>query len=206
MKNKVIYIHGQGGSADESQHYKSLFENSEVIGLDYTSQTPWAAKEEFPFLFDSVCEKCESVTIIANSIGAFFAMNVLCERKIKTAYFISPIVDMEKLINDMMTRANISEDELHQKGRIETTFGQTLSWEYLSYVRENPIKWNVPTYILYGGKDNLTSLETITAFAEKTGSVLTIMEGGEHWFHTEQQLEFLDEWIKNTKENNSENN
>ena len=25
---------------------------------------------------------------------------------------------------------------------------------------------------------------------------LTVMEGGEHWFHTEEQMRFLDEWIR----------
>ena len=35
MKNVVIYIHGKGGSAAESEHYKQLFPDYEVIGLDY---------------------------------------------------------------------------------------------------------------------------------------------------------------------------
>ena len=26
---------------------------------------------------------------------------------------------------------------------------------------------------------------------------LTVMENGEHWFHTEEQMKFLDEWILN---------
>ena len=26
--------------------------------------------------------------------------------------------------------------------------------------------------------------------------MLTVMEGGDHWFHTEEQMCFLDEWIK----------
>ena len=57
--------------------------------------------------------------------------------------------------------------------------------------------WNIPTYILYGEKDNMTSYETILNFANKTKANLTIMKGGEHWFHTDQQMEFLDNWIKN---------
>lgn len=27
---------------------------------------------------------------------------------------------------------------------------------------------------------------------------LTVMQNGEHWFHTEEQMRFLDNWIKNT--------
>ena len=29
-----------------------------------------------------------------------------------------------------------------------------------------------------------------------TGAELTVMPGGEHWFHTEEQMRFLDEWIE----------
>ena len=69
-------------------------------------------------------------------------------------------------------------------------------WQYLCYVRNNPIKWNIPTSVLYGENDNLTSFETISAFAEKTGASLTVMKNGEHWFHTAEQMKFLDNWIK----------
>ena len=41
----------------------------------------------------------------------------------------------------------------------------------------------------------MTSKETITAFAKETGASLTIMPDGEHWFHTEKQMKFLDQWI-----------
>lgn len=38
-------------------------------------------------------------------------------------------------------------------------------------------------------------METISAFAKRTGAELTVMPGGEHWFHTEEQMKFLDAWI-----------
>ena len=41
----------------------------------------------------------------------------------------------------------------------------------------------------------MTSSETITAFAKKTGASLTIMQNGEHWFHTGEQMMFLDKWF-----------
>lgn len=197
MKDSIVlYIHGQGGSAEEAAHYIPLFPNSDVIGLDYSAQTPWEAAEEFPRLFDAICAPYQSVTIIANSIGAFFTMHALPDKKIDKACFISPVVDMQKLIEDMMTWTNVSEDELREKGEIETPFGQTLSWAYLTYVRAHPIEWRVPTRILYGGKDHLTALAAISAFAEKIHAPLTVMDGGEHWFHTPEQMQFLDTWLK----------
>ena len=123
-------------------------------------------------------------------------MSTLAEKSISKALFISPIVNMEKLIADMMLWANVTEDELQSKKEIPTAFGETLSWEYLCYVRRHPIVWNIPTCILYGGKDHLTSRETISEFAEKQGADLTVMEDGEHWFHTNAQMQFLDDWIR----------
>ncbi len=196
MKQLVIYIHGKGGSAEEAEHYKPLFMNSDVIGFDYKSQTPWEAKEEFAAYFDFHREGYDSVILVANSIGAFFSLASLADRQIDKALLISPIVDMEKLISDMMTWADVSEKELMERHEIATDFGETLSWEYLCYVRENRIKWNIPTCILYGEKDNLSSYETISRFSAQNDAELTVMPNGEHWFHTDEQMRFLDAWVR----------
>ena len=198
MKNLVIYVHGKGGTAEEAKHYQPLFAESDVIGFDYKSQYPWEAKNEFTDFYDLHSKGYDSVVLVANSIGAFFSMNALAEKKISKALFISPVVNMERLIMDMMILSNVTEDELCSKKEISTVFGETLSWEYLRYVRKNPIKWNIPTCILYGANDNLTSIETVSVFAEQTGAILTVMKDGEHWFHTDKQMEFLDNWIRNS--------
>ena len=195
MDKAIIYIHGKGGSSKDATHYITIFKDCDVIGSDYMSKNPWEAKKEFPEFFDKIYHKYKSVEIIASSIGAFFTMNSLADKRIAKAYFISPIVDMEKRISDMMMWGNITEKDLCNQKEIKTDFGETLSWEYLCYVKENPIKWKIPTHILYGGKDNLTSYETISGFANKINATLTIMQDGEHWFHTEKQMKFLDEWI-----------
>ena len=126
MDKVVIYIHGKGGNVEESVHYKSLFSDCDVVGLNYTAQYPWEAKKEFPPLFDLICKNYKSVQIVANSIGAYFAMNALSGKQIEKAYFISE-------------------------------------------------------------------------FAKHTKSTLTVMRNGEHWFHTEEQMKFLDEWINKSR-------
>lgn len=196
MKDLIVYVHGKGGSAQEAEHYKTLFPNHEVIGLDYRFQMPWDAKEEFFTFFAEKKKQCTHITLIANSIGAYFALSSLDETLVDRAYFISPIVDMETLICNMMQWSGVTEQELAEKQEIPTNFGETLSWNYLCYVRQHPIIWNVPTCILYGEHDNLTSFETISAFAKRHHADLTVMPNGEHWFHTEEQIQFLDEWIR----------
>ena len=200
MKTAVLYIHGKGGSASESDHLKPLFPNCDVIGLDHKTFTPWETGKEIHNAIIKLKAKYDHIILIANSIGAYFSMNADIDELIDKAYFISPIVDMEKLIADMMTWTNVTEDELKEQSVIRTDFGEDLSWEYLCYARDHPVKWNVPTAILYGRNDAITSYKTIAAFAEKHHASLTVMENGEHWFHTEEQMKFLDSWISK-KEN-----
>lgn len=122
-------------------------------------------------------------------------MHDLSGRNINLALLISPVADMEKLILNMTAAAGVSEDELRKRGEISTSFGETLSWRYLCYVREHPLNWNIPGEILYGEKDSLISYESVSAFARRTGAGLTVMKDGEHWFHTDAQKEFLIAWI-----------
>lgn len=196
MKEAILYIHGKGGCAAECEHYRPLFPGYEVVGLDYHTFSPWETGTEIHAAVTKLKEEFEGIILIANSIGAFFSMNAGIDTMIQKAYFISPIIDMEKLICNMMLWANVTEAELKSQGIIQTDFGENLSWDYLCYVRSHPVGWTTPTQILYGDRDNLTSFETISDFAEKHSAMLTVMEGGEHWFHTEEQMHFLNEWIR----------
>ena len=197
MKNVVIYIHGKYGTVEEAEYYKKFFNEADIIGFEYTSEYPWDFQKEFSNFIDNIYIKYKKISIIANSIGVYFTMLSLTNKNIEKAFFISPIVDMEKLITDMMFLENITEEELYKKKEIKTSFGEILSWDYLTFARKNPIEWNIPTYILYGENDDLTSYETILNFTNKSKANLTIMKGGEHWFHTDEQIEFLNNWIKN---------
>ena len=196
MKRLVLYIHGKGGSPLEAEHYKPLFLGYDVVGFDYYADTPWDAVVEFKKTFKTYKQEYDSIILVANSMGAYYAMCALNDEPIDQAFFISPIVDMERLILDMMQNADISEECLYKKKQIITQYGTVLSWDYLSYVRSHPLKWTIPTHILYGDQDNLTSIDTIKQFADRVNADLTIMKNGEHWFHTEEQMIFLDNWVK----------
>ena len=41
---------------------------------------------------------------------------------------------------------------------------------------------------------------------ERHDAVLTVMEDGEHWFHTEKQMKFLDDWIRGADDKNGGKN
>ena len=196
MKDLVLYVHGRGGAASEAARYAPLFPGREVVGLDYRGATPWEAGAEVREALEARKKRCGRVTLIANSIGAYYCMHAGVDRQIEKAYFISPIVDMEALIRGMMARSGVTEEALRARGVIPAGSGEALSWEYLCYVRSHPIRWDAPTEILYGEADALTPYQTAAAFAAAHGAGLTVMPGGEHWFHTDAQLRFLDDWLR----------
>lgn len=59
MKELVLYIHGKGGCAGESEHYKPLFPEYEVVGLNYQTFTPWEAGKEIQEAVKKLNVKCE---------------------------------------------------------------------------------------------------------------------------------------------------
>lgn len=136
------------------------------------------------------------INIWACSMGAYFSLLAYKEENIKQCIFLSPVVDMKVIINNMMLWSNTSENELREKQEIKTDFGQILYWDYYQYVIENPItKWNKETYILYGSKDNMQDKNIIKKFANQFNCKLSILEGGEHYFHTEEQLNCYKNWL-----------
>lgn len=196
MKKAILYIHGKSGSFAEAEQFKKNCDGDDVIGIDYNLDFPWIVKDKIKSVYDKVSDEYDSVSVIANSISAYFTMLTLQNCQVKKALFISPILDMEKLIYDMMDWAEVTEQELFEKKEISTDFGENLSWDYLQYVKSTPIEWKIQTEILYAGQDTLTSNITLDAFVESHNAKVTIMENGEHWFHTDEQIAFLDKWMK----------
>ena len=108
---------------------------------------------------------------------------------------------MEGLIRDMMGWAGVSEAQLEAAGELDTPFGETLSWPYLQYVRAHPVsRWPTPTALLYASGDAMLRRTAVEDFARRFGGALTVLEGGEHWFHTPEQLAALHRWESNVLE------
>lgn len=196
MKQAILYIHGKGGSTGEADRFRAVCPGFGVLGVDYRGELPWEAVPQIAAAYDEARRQYDHIILLANSIGAYFAMLALQDRAPDRALFVSPVLDMERLILDMMGWAGVSEQALREQGEIPTNFGETLSWKYLCYVQEHLITWQTPTEILYAGSDHLVSRQSVERFAEEHGAGLTVLEGGDHWFHTEEQMALLDNWVK----------
>ncbi|KAJ51421.1 hypothetical protein BD780_002575 [Clostridium tetanomorphum] len=138
-----------------------------------------------------------NISVFACSIGAYFSLLAYNHEPLKQCLFLSPVVNMERIINNMMTWFNISENRLKTEKEIPIPTGQTLYWDYYCYVKEHPIAtWNNLTSILYGSEDNLCEFDVVSEFTKRFNCDLQIMKNGEHYFHTKEQLEFFRRWLK----------
>lgn len=138
-----------------------------------------------------------TISVFACSIGAYFSLLAYSHEPLKQCLFLSPVVNMERIINNMMTWFNVSESKLKTEKEISTPIGQTLYWDYYCYVKEHPIiAWDNPTSILYGSEDDLCEFDVISEFAKHFKCNLEVMNHGEHYFHTKEQLQFFRQWLK----------
>ena len=209
-ESAFLYIHGKMGCKEEAAHFAEIVcpKGYQVLSMDLPGHgertgemerfVPWEVVPELRAVYGFARQRWKKISLYANSIGAYFSLLAYREAKLEKSLFVSPILDMDKLIRDMMGWAGVTQEKLKEAGEILTAFGESLSWKYLTYAIGNRItKWNSPTAILYAGQDHLTARETVIDFARRFGCTVTVMENGEHWFHTEEQLSVLDAWLQN---------
>ena len=140
--------------------------------------------------------KAEHISLFACSMGAYFSLLAFANEPIKRAWFLSPVTDMERIIHNLMSYSQITEEECERRQVIENPF-ETLYWPYYSYVKSHPIlSWPHTTSILRGEFDTLCERERVSDFADRFGCELTEQAGGEHWFHTPDQLDYFRKWLE----------
>lgn len=143
-------------------------------------------------------ENWTRISLFACSMGAYFSLLSYQNEMLEKTLFLSPVVNMERIIKNMMMWFSVTPERLQSEKEIETPIGQTLYWDYYCYVREHPINtWDSNTAILYGAKDDLCEFDTIEIFVKKFQCQLEIMELGEHYFHTKEQLDVFKSWLDN---------
>jgi len=148
-------------------------------------------------IMDFAQARAAEISLFACSMGAYFSLLAYKEISIKQSLLLSPVVNMNRIIDNMMTWFNVSEKRLEAEQEIPTPVGQTLYWDYYCYVKENPIVcWDSLTAILYGKEDNLCEFDFVSSFASEFNCGLDVMENGEHYFHTPEQLNFIRKWLK----------
>ena len=156
---------------------------------------PWDAVPELESLLAFARNRWEHISLRAVSLGAWFSLLAFGGETLDQALLVSPVLDMAELIQKMMGWAGVTAAQLEEAGELPTDFGETLSWRYLQYARSHPITlWSTPTALFRGGQDALTPQETAERFARRFGCRLTVLETGQHWLRTPEELDALRQW------------
>ena len=65
----------------------------------------------------------------------------------------------------------------------------------MSNKEDEAIKILAEKVVLNGNKDNMQEQNIIKDFSDKFNCELSILENGEHYFHTEEQLKYYENWL-----------
>jgi uncharacterized protein len=203
-----IFIHGKMSQKEDAERFANMVESKgyQVISFDLPEHgqrkaenyrcTVQNAIHDLRIMSDFVTSKWRNISLFGNSLGAYFSLVAYREFKFNKCLFLSPILDMEHLICNMMKSVNVTEEQLRERQEIPTPMGETLSWPYYVFVKENPIlDWNSPTNILYGSNDNITPRNIVDTFVANFHCNLTVLQNGEHYFHSDEQIMFVEKWV-----------
>ena len=198
-KNKgvAVYIHGVLGNANEARNF-SYIKDYDVVGLDYEDGAPWVVGPLIKEKFKLLTNHYSKVVVIANSIGAFYTYSYLNEFKIEQAFFLSPLASMKSIIEWRMDKESVSKEELKQRKYIKLDNGHEFQYKfYKKYVIDNYIEsWDVPTEILYAEDDEVIFRKDVEGFVKNHPNIkLTIKKNSKHYLHTEEEKEFIKNWI-----------
>lgn len=202
-----LFVHGRCGCKEEGRDFAALAAplGWQVLAVDLPEHgarqggpeplDPWHAVPELRAAMAYARRRWRHVALRATSIGAWFSMLAFAAAPPERSLLVSPVLDMAGLIETMLGWAGATVEDLRRRESIPTEFGETLSWRYYQYALAHPTAdWPGRTEILYAGGDSMTPRATAETFAARPGRTLTVIEGGEHWFHTPKQLAVLERW------------
>ena len=204
-----LFVHGKMSSKEAAEQFAGIAEEKgyQTISFDLPQHGErleenerchiWEGMRDLAIMGRYVFGKWKEVSLFACSLGAYFSLQTYGDYPIKKCLFQSPVLDMEYLIQQMMLWFSISAERLEQEKEIETPI-DLMTWDYYQYVKKNPTrKWDIPTSILYGGKDDLQSQEVIRDFSDTYNCALRVAENSEHSFLGENDRNIIEQWLRN---------
>ena len=129
----------------------------------------WTCVEELETVWQYAEQKAGEISLFGCSMGAYFCLLAYPDKPVRHTWFLSPVVDMERVIDGIMEMTGVT-------------------------------IWNNPTSILRGERDTLCPCESVRTFAERFGCALEEQKGGEHWFHTDEELTYYRNWLRKEME------
>jgi len=207
----IIAIHGnQSNKADvpiEILANNASIKSYQVLSFDLpkhgdrvNESTPCEVQtcvEELRIIMQYAKANWQYISLFVNSMGAYFSLLAYPDEPLEKVFFLSPVIDMQRIIENMMMSFSITPEQLERQQIVSTPIGQDLYWDYYCFVKEHPIiKWSVPTYILKGDNDDLCESNVVIQFAERFSCKLNTAKEAGHYFHTPTELASLNNWLE----------
>lgn len=201
-----LYLHGQGGSKRESERFAWIAcENGyQVIAVDLPEHggrkdsacfVPWDVEAELHEVLAYMKKRWNHISIRAVSIGVWFSLCAFEDERFETCLYSSPLLNMSRMIHDLMYWHGVDEKILQEKQEITCEDGTVLSWRYFMYAREHGIHaLSDNTHILYPECDEMIPRETVERFVNENGCTLDVVEHAKHYMHTEKEIEMMEKW------------
>ncbi|MHB8086675.1 MAG: alpha/beta hydrolase [Anaerolineaceae bacterium] len=210
----IIAVHGMLGSKEDFELLaeETVLKGYQVLSFDlpehgerkneaYACNPPNAVKDLITIM-NYASTLSNRISLYACSLGAYFSLLAYQNAEFEQCLFQSPVVDMLRLIGNMMKAANISEEQLKTEKVIANRYGPKFEWEYYSYVKAHPIKkWGTPTKILMGAEDEVSEVDAVKAFASRFNTGLKLLEGSKHYLHGEEESREIQKWMRENLSN-----
>ena len=148
-RNVYLYLHGKNGCKEEAERFAATACEAgwQVLAIDLPEHgtrknsperlLPWVAVPEIEAVYARMKPVWAHIRLYGVSIGAWLAMQALQGDAPEQALLVSPVVDMEALITNMMQCAHVTEEQLQRAGEIPTGLGETLSWPHAGALRRS---------------------------------------------------------------------
>ncbi len=204
-----IFVHGKMGCKEDAEHFAEIavLKGYQVVSFDLPEHGErkdedypimvWNGVNDLKCISDYVTNKWKEVNLYACSLGAYFSLLAFKDIDISKSLFQCPLLNMERLVANMMKWFNITEEQLEVDKEIPTPIGETLYWDYWVYAKEHPVnEWKSKSFILYPSNDGLTERQVIDDFVKNNLVHLTVLEGAEHFFTEQEYLEQTELWLQ----------
>lgn len=135
------------------------------------------------------------VSLLASSIGVYFS---LCDTPVgafERAWLVSPLIDLEDYIRDVMAEYSVTDEQLETATVIDTPRA-VLEWPYLRFVVEHPARLEIPSWTIRGDQDEVVPLETLNRFVSAPDFELVQIEGGRHFLGQPPHLDAVIKWFE----------
>ena len=202
-----IHVHGKMSQKEYAESFAKIAESKgyQTLSFDLPEHGErkdepdrcdmWNGMRDLKKISDWAFVHFNEISLYGCSLGAYFSLQTYASLPFKKCLFQSPVLDMEHLVRKMMLWFDITEKRLEKEKEIDTPV-DPLRWDYFQFVRSNPVEnWNIPTAILYGGKDDLQSREVMDTFCTAHGCRLTVSEQSGHAFMAEGDNEIIENWL-----------